>query len=698
MTNELYIALSFGTHFCNYKDKNIVIYGKGPKTKLVLDVYPDYHIVGIMDGNLKEGMIYNKPVLDIDMLSELSVDIIIVVAQIGTTELIFNRLKEYCYYSNIQLYSISGKNLFEYFGTGKIMGAFRNYCNGIDAENDLRKAIILHNCLIVDILDVLLMRKAVFAGDRFRIIQEKARQRGIDLAEYAILRSDIERKMPYLDIYSIYLEIQKQLNIGDEIKEEFLKIELDLERSWLIPRSKMIDIMREAQNSHKKLFLINNTNLPSDLLENILRKYGIDQYETVLEQENVGNELKIIRKQNAKQKFMYIGTKNSDALADIEIFRTWSALELFRQSSYAYLETYLLNENERSMMGLCIAKVFNDPYVLQSDGRPCMTEAGDIGYAFLGGILTHFIIWLGEQSKLTHYDGILFAARDGFLLQKMYKMLAEYLNEKFPSDFYFYASRRLCASATMENESDIKWLAGIDYKYTPDQMLHDKFGLNAEDILPYDPDKLGNGTTYSLLHKDKIYNSSKKIRSNYLKYIENIGIKKEGHYLFVDFLSVGTCQYFLERIVPFKMDSVYLCRHYNDCNMVSVVKSRSLLENQAPYVAESYFYGHIFFPETILTSPEASVASINENGQPIFAKEERTKVQLEYVTVMQKAILDYFTDYVENFYIKGQPINPYVSDRIYNLMADGYTELKCDILKNLYLIDGMGFTKVSPSY
>ena len=69
-----------------------------------------------------------------------------------------------------------------------------------------------------------------------------------------------------------------------------------------------------------------------------------------------------------------------------------------------------------------------------------------------------------------------------------------------------------------------------------------------------------------------------------------------------------------------------------------------------------------------------------------------------YVELMQRSLMNFFEDYIANFYITGQPINPDVSDRIYNLMAEGYTEINCDILKKLYLVDGMGLTKVSPSY
>lgn len=78
-----------------------------------------------------------------------------------------------------------------------------------------------------------------------------------------------------------------------------------------------------------------------------------------------------------------------------------------------------------------------------------------------------------------------------------------------------------------------------------------------------------------------------------------------------------------------------------------------LLENQAPYAAESYFYGHIFFPETILTSPEPSVAGIDEKGHPVFAQEERDEFQMGYVELMQRSLMNFFEDYIANFLYYG---------------------------------------------
>lgn len=52
---------------------------------------------------------------------------------------------------------------------------------------------------------------------------------------------------------------------------------------------------------------------------------------------------------------------------------------------------------------------------------------------------------------------------------------------------------------------------------------------------------------------------------------------------------------FLEKVAPFEMDGLYLCRYYSDHNMVNAAKSKSLIENLVFYSTNSYFYEHYLF-------------------------------------------------------------------------------------------------------
>ena len=72
------IIYTFEKSFSRCKNKRIVLYGKGPRTGLIVEAFPQYNIVGIMDKKIKEGYCYGKRILSIEGVLENKVDIITV--------------------------------------------------------------------------------------------------------------------------------------------------------------------------------------------------------------------------------------------------------------------------------------------------------------------------------------------------------------------------------------------------------------------------------------------------------------------------------------------------------------------------------------------------------------------------------------------------------------------------------------------
>lgn len=113
MNDEQYLLDLFDKKFRRFKHKNIVLYGKGPMTKLLIEHYPDYNIVGIMDYRVTEGGLYGKSVLSYADLPFRKVDLIIPVARPESMKQVFNRIYRYCEKYHIELYGLNGDNLFE---------------------------------------------------------------------------------------------------------------------------------------------------------------------------------------------------------------------------------------------------------------------------------------------------------------------------------------------------------------------------------------------------------------------------------------------------------------------------------------------------------------------------------------------------------------------------------------------------------
>ena len=61
----------------------------------------------------------------------------------------------------------------------------------------------------------------------------------------------------------------------------------------------------------------------------------------------------------------------------------------------------------------------------------------------------------------------------------------------------------------------------------------------------------------------------------------------------------------------------------------------------------SAIFDNYYILETILTAPSPQLEEFNESGEPVFAKETRSKTDIEVFEKAQKGIIEYFEKYIE---------------------------------------------------
>ena len=115
MNSEEYFVRKFRENFFKYKDRKMVIYGTSIKAEYVLRSFPEFNIVGVMDEK-KQGGYKEKNIISIEQLEELEVEIIVLVSRNNNIPIIVNRLYEECVRLKIMLFSINGRNAYNYIG------------------------------------------------------------------------------------------------------------------------------------------------------------------------------------------------------------------------------------------------------------------------------------------------------------------------------------------------------------------------------------------------------------------------------------------------------------------------------------------------------------------------------------------------------------------------------------------------------
>ena len=562
-------------------------------------------------------------------------------------------------------------------------------------EDVLKKIIDKYEAVSFDIWDTLIARTVLQPEDVFSIVENRAKQMGIEINNFRIHRHEAVFRVvcPNPNIREIYNALQKVTAISDSAKERLMRLEIQAEADVIVPRKKMVEILNYAVWAGKRVNLISDMYLPSEIMEMLLRQVGISNYENLfiscdyrrLKKEGL---FSFYREKIQAEAYLHIGDNpDSDICAaekwGIDTVLIKSGYKLLEESVFASICNRVKTHNERCMAGLFCANLFNNPFAKTEQIK--VTSDEDLGWLFIAPIISEFMLWLGKEVQKEEFDGVLFAARDGYLLQKLYyQMQKDCLDIIFPKGIFFLTSRAICTQTGIEDEEDIRWLATVKFNGSEQELLSHRFCLKAEVIKPLD-ETAENNVGYVLIHKKEILIQASENRRYYLQYMKNQGIEAGKKYIFVDFVSSGTCQYFLERFVPFKMKGKYFCRSITE-DKKRKLKIDSLYINNGVEKADSIIYRNYRYLETIMTSPEPSLHHIDENLKVVYGIETRDKEELQFISDVHKSIEKYF-EFFHNMCDWNEKISVEVAEELYQYMNEEHVEITCKTLDSMGLWD-----------
>ena len=676
-TEKEYIVNIFNENFSKYKDKRIILYGTGPNTKLILENVNGFNFVGLMDGYKKCGSMYGLDILDYDDVVKKNIDIIIIVARASSRKIIYNRISDFCNANGFLTLDIYGNDLAknkEHFTENNLY--FEN------SEEDLKKQIDSHEVISFDVFDTLIMRKTLFPEDVFEIIGNK-----ISNNEFTKLRMSCTNFKRNANIFEVYDEYQKLTNISDEEKNRLIELELEIEKSVLVAREKMVEIFNYAIDKGKDVYLISDMYLPKNILNEILSKLNITGYKSLF----VSCDYRMLKSQGLygvykesvqALSYLHIGdNEEADGIyakvAGLDSYLIKSAYEMLEISIYRDIIDDAKTISERCILGLFIEKAFNNPFSLyKSKGRLKVEKPYNRGYLFIAPVIASFMEWFIDNVR--EYDSVIFSARDGYLLSKLYEIADR--DNKLPRASYVLTSRVAAVASALYDKEDIEYASGYSFGGSPEDMLEKRFFLKKEEILEY----TGEGfDEYALKHYDKILSRAKELRNNYLKYLEEFELS--GKVAFFDFVASGTCQMCLNRILNINSQGFYFIRMLVDYYKIRGLNISAFLESANVYKLKSNIYEDYLFLEYIITSFEPSLSHFDEKGKPIFLEETRTPEYIEYVKEVHEGIINYYKEFIN--LISNSDINITLVDKLFGYMQERFSDIDDKIPSNVVLND-----------
>ena len=690
-----FIENSFEKNFKIYKNKKIAIYGLGNNTKTILERCSEYNIIALLDPVKVNETVWGLPVVDIDNVCNIGIDIIVIIATSANVPIIYRRIAGKCEEYGISVFDINGDKLCR----NKKKYSFDNKFYNENSELELYRLIDECDVISFDIFDTLLVRKVLYPTDIFEIISNNIFKKKCKLlngeVDYYKARINCERELyrqcKNPTIIDIYDYISNTIGIDNDIAYAIMNMEIESESNALFARKKMLNIAKYAYELGKKICCTSDMYLTKDILASILKREGFVFLDNIFVSCEYGvskcNGLyDILKSYCPNTKILHVGdNKDADIISAkrygiSETFHIASVAKMLDDSKISHINNGNLTLDERREIGTIIAASFNDPFIFETTkGYNFIKDNYLLGYYYFEPLLAMFIEWMVSQCKSDGIEYIFLGSRDGWLLKKMFDIRKKYKKESFEYK-YLYVSRYACTLAGLITEDDVGYMMKSTFDGTSEEMLIKRFGLCEHELR-----ERRNGEKeedYLDRHIDIILNHAKRQRANYKKYIDTLGITKR-KVGFFDFVSSGTCQLWLENICPnIQIVGYYFIRVLDAYKEKLNIKS--FFESRYVYEKQSKLYKNYIFMEKVMTSYVGTLYGFNEEGNVVLENDDRTEKELTNLREVHNGILAAYEERLKN---NSMNLSRDFADGILDLVRAEYSVMSADFFKNNTLKD-----------
>lgn len=657
-----------------YKDKKIALYGLGVNSEYLVMHQSGYHIIALMDPNRIGEVCWGLPIISAEDASE-QVDVVVIVAKYESVPIIYDRI------SWLEKKGIIVTDI----GAGKLSSddeQLSEHPYWEQSMEDLLLQIDNHEVITFDIFDTLLMRAIAKPTDIFEVVariwEEQCTGCGL---QFAGLRKEAEQIagqrygiFHYEQIYEIMAEIS---NYTKEQLQELSKIEYDTERRFLSTRKDVVEALEYACEQGKEVYLISDMYYSAEQLEGFLKENGVAGYRGIMVSSDVGCckwpegalFTSAIEQYNlAGKSVLHIGDNEG---ADVQsaqkvgwdTYHVWSAYHMIEKSTLRRLLVNMRTLEDSCMLGIYMEHFLNSPFALhEKKGLLYLKTEYDVGFAGYGALLTAFIHWLIGKHIGKKNEKILFLARDGYLLEKMYEQVLRAKNiTNAPKGQYVLASRRALATPAMFTSKDLEEdiektnIAGI-----AGDLLKMRFG-----VIPREDDELATVhlsgkemQKYIKGYTDAILVRAEKERKDYIAYLKEQGIYQSSErHILVDSQTAGTSAHCWRKMIQkdAMMDAVLLLNVTN-YSLYDEKYDSGFLGIDYKIMPKRVYNKTMGLNDCILTSPEAQFLCM-EGAKQIYS--DREQKDWEIISFAQSGVIDFAKKYIQNvnYSIKLQELN-----------------------------------------
>ena len=185
---------------------------------------------------------------------------------------------------------------------------------------------------------------------------------------------------------------------------------------------------------------------------------------------------------------------------------------------------------------------------------------------------------------------------------------------------------------------------------------------------------------YIRRHIPVILRRRETLRKHYLHYLESEGIRPGRKLGFFDFVSSGTCQLWLEKILGQPLHGYYFLRIQDPYKEKLSIQTYYEGTQVVYQTAKCHLMDNYFFMENIISSPETTLESVGKDGLH-FLPETRSSEEVRDLLAIQQGIRDTVRDLLQ------VPERRDLADELLNLVRHETCDVEIEYLREGVLED-----------
>lgn len=652
----------FDKEFSWLKDRKIVLYGIGYRTEaLIVNLGEKYDFIGLMDREESNiGKIYfGYKVLDNKTVIKKA-DCIIIVS-VSFYDVIYNRISWLTTQHGIDIY----------FSNGVKAEQKQKEFELIDTEyqclnlKSAKKKIELFDTVTFDLFDTLCMRKVLDSDTIFEIMDYNLRKERIDFFSY--------RKQAYFMAYKgktptleqIYFCFQSLTGLPTQKVNDIKEMEIETEKKFWVIRRDVAELFHFAQKIGKRVFIITDMYFSSKLLKAFLEDNGIKieneriivscEYQMDKETGELWNWFKRNKGEECGR-ILHIGDNfQSDIFNaqsyDIQTMHILSAKDIMRHTTYNRMLKQDISLWAKLSLGLIGEKLFNSPFMegrVDQEGRIILKNKWEVGYIGYGCLIGSFLGYILKCSEKMGIDKLLFCARDGYLLKQDFEEFLKMLGKQSSNieTRYLKISRLLVRRATLFDDKAVADFMNLPYRGSEKDFFYLRAGLELGDDkeieMPRDKQQVMEKVCQN---KDKIKMMSKKLKKDYVSYVDN-EIGEIEHAALIDFGYSGATQYYLSKIFKRPLTGIYLLADMDEGNAYNKDQNKfSFFYNEEdPKGAKNLMFKCFLLLESVFTAPCGTYLYCDSDGTFKTGERKQNNILFSVKEKINAGVLDFLLD------------------------------------------------------